>query len=103
MLWETYDTGKASGDDSKTTKVSWLKRSVLTGASLTVIPVTDDNPRDSSRLVVTGSVGHRVEFLGLEVLNAVGFAVGSINSTDKHVVGNVVKMSTVLQPRASHY
>lgn len=84
--WKTYNTGEASGDDSETSKVSWFKGSVLTRASLAVVPVTNDNPWDSTGLVVTGSVGHRVEFLGFEVLNVVSFTVGGVDSTDKHVV-----------------
>jgi len=82
--------------------VSWLKSSVLTRASLTVVPVTNDNPLDSIGLVVTGSGRNRAVFTSPEVPNLVGLAVLSVDGTDQHVVRDVVEVSTVLQPRTSH-
>lgn len=82
--------------------MSGLKGSVFSGASLAVVPVTNDNPWDSSGLVVTGSGGDRAVFASLEVLDLVGLFVLSVNGANQHVVGDVVKMATVFQPGAGH-
>ena len=98
----TYDTGKATGDDGKTAKVTGLKGGVLTRATLTVVPVTNDNPLDATGLVVTGGSGDSVVLAGEGVLDLVGLTVLSVDGTDQHVVGDVVQVATVLQPWASH-
>lgn len=36
------------------------------------------------------------------ILNIVGLAIGSVDGTDVAVVGNVLQVTTVLQPRTSH-
>lgn len=82
--------------------MSRLKSSMLTRATLTVVPVTNDNPLDAVGLVVTGSSRDSIPFASLEMLDLVGLLVLGVDGTDKHVVGDVVKMSTVLQPWASH-
>ena len=46
--------------------------------------------------------GNRVVFAGLEVLDLVSLAVLGVDRTDQHVVGDVVQMSTVLQPGTGH-
>jgi len=94
----TYDTGERTGDDGKTTQVTWLKSSVLTGRSLTVVPVTDDNPSDALGLVVTGGCWDSVVLAGSEVLDLVGLTVVGVDGTDQHVVGDVVQVTSVLQP-----
>lgn len=96
------DTGEAASDDSKTTKVSRLQSSVLTRATLTVVPVTNDNPLDATSLVVTGSSRDSVVFTSESVLDLVSLTVLGVDGTNEHVVGDVVKMATVLQPWASH-
>lgn len=75
---------------------------MFSGASLAVVPVTDDDPWDSSSFVVTGSGGDRAIFTSLEVLDLVGFSVLSVNGANQHVVGDIVKMATVFQPGAGH-
>jgi len=94
----TYDTGERTGDDGKTTQVTWLESSVLTGRSLTVVPVTDDNPPDALGLVVTCGSWDSVVLAGGEVLDLVGLTVVGVDGTDQHVVGNVVQVTSVLQP-----
>lgn len=96
------DTCEGSGDDCETTKMSWLESSVLTGRALAVVPVANDNPLDASLLVVTGNSWDSVDLTSLLVLDLVGLAVGLVDGTDKHVVRNVVQVTTVLQPRTSH-
>ena len=96
------DTGEAASDDSKTTKVSRLQSSVLTRATLTVVPVTNDNPLDATGLVVTGSSRDSIVFTSESVLDLVSLTVLGVDGTNEHVVGDVVKMATVLQPWASH-
>lgn len=98
----TNNTSEGSGDDSQSTEMSWLQSGVFTRATLTVVPVTDDNPLDSTGLVVTSGSWDSIVLSGDEVLDAVSLTVLGIGSTDKQVVGDVVKMSTVFQPWASH-
>ena len=96
------DTSKAASDDSKTTKVTRLKGSVLTRATLTVVPVTNDNPLDTTSLVVTSSSRDSIVVASEGVLHLVGLTVLGVDGTDQHVVGDVVKVTTVLQPRTGH-
>jgi hypothetical protein len=96
------DTSEGAGDDGETTEVTGLESGVLAGRALTVVPVTDDNPLDATGFVVTGSGGDGIVLLGEVVLDLVGLTVLSVGSTDQHVVGDVVQVATVLQPRASH-
>lgn len=96
------DTGKAASDDSKTAKVTRLQGGVLTRATLTVVPVTNDNPLDTTSLVVTGSSRDSIVVASEGVLNLVGLTVLGIDGTDQHVIGDIVKVTTVLQPRTGH-
>lgn len=96
------DTSEGAGDDGETTEVAGLESGVLTGRALTVVPVTDDDPPDALGLVVTGSGRDSVKLASGEVLDLVGLAVGGVDGTDQHVVGDVVKVTTVLEPRAGH-
>lgn len=75
---------------------------MLTGRTLTVVPVTDNDPADTLGLVVTGNTGNSAELTGSEVLDLVGLAVGGVDGTDQHVVGDVVQVTTVLQPGTGH-
>jgi hypothetical protein len=96
------DTSEGAGDDGKTTKVTGLESGVLAGRALTVVPVTDDDPADALALVVTGSGGHGVVLAGGEVVDLVGLAVLGVDGTDQHVVGDVVKVTAVLEPGTGH-
>ena len=96
------DTSEGAGDDGQTTEVTGLKSGVLTGRTLTVVPVTNDNPLDTAGLVVTGSGGDSVVLASEGVLDLVGLTVLLVDSTDQHVVGDVVQVATVLQPGTGH-
>lgn len=98
----THDTGEGTGDDGETTEVTGLESGVLTGRTLTVVPVTDNDPADALGLVVTGNTGNSAELTVGEVLNLVGLAVGGVDGTNQHVVGDVVQVTTVLQPGTGH-
>ena len=96
------DTSERAGDDGKTTKVTGLKSGVLSRRALTVVPVTNDNPLDTLGLVVTGDSGNSTPLTIGVVLDLVGFLVGLVDGTNQHVVGDVVKVTTVLQPGTGH-
>lgn len=96
------DTSEGAGDDGKTAQVPRLKGSVLTGRALAVVPVTNNDPLDAVLLVVTGNVGDGTVIAVESVLDLVGLAVLLVDGTDQHVVGDVVQVSTVLQPGTSH-
>ena len=96
------DTSEGAGDDGKTAQVPGLKGSVLTGRTLTVVPVTDNDPPDAVLLVVTGNVGDSAVLAREGVLDLVGLTVLLVDGTNQHVVGNVVQVPTVLQPGAGH-
>lgn len=102
MPGNTHDTSERTGDDSDTSQVPGFQGSVLTGRALAVVPVTDDNPLDAVLLVVTGNSRDSVVLASEVVLDLVGLAAVSADGTDKHVVGDVVKMSAVLQPGTGH-
>lgn len=95
------DTSERANDDSETTKVSGLKSSVLAGRTLSVVMVTDNDPLDSLGLVVCGSLGDGVVLAGELVLNLVGFAILRVDSTNQKVLRDVLKVTTVLEPRTT--
>lgn len=82
--------------------MSGLQSGMLTRASLTVVPVANDNPLDTTSLVVTSGSRDSTVLASELVLDRVGLAVLSVDSTNQHVVGDVVKVATILQPWASH-
>lgn len=96
------DTSERAGDDGETTKVAGLESGVLTRRTLTVVPITDNDPTDALGLVVTGNSGDGIPLTSGEVLDLVGLTVGSVDGTNQHVVGDVVEMTTVLEPRTGH-
>ena len=100
---KTYDTGKAPCNDSESSEMPWLKCSMFPRASLSIVPVTNDNPLDTLLLVVSSGSGNSADVAGHKVFDFVGFSIGCIDGTDQHVVGDVVQMATVLEPRPSHY
>lgn len=98
----TYNTGKTPGDDGETTQMPRLKSGVLTRAALAVVPVANDDPLDALCLVVARNVGHGIPLAVGNILDLVGLAVCLVDGADKHVVGDVVKVTAVFQPRAGH-
>jgi hypothetical protein len=99
----TYDTGKASRNDGQASKMSRLKCSVFSGTTFAVIPVSNHHPSNALLLVVTSGSGNGIPFTSRNILHLVGFAIGGIDGADQHVVGDVVQVTTILEPRASHY
>ncbi len=96
------DTSEGAGDDGKTSQVTWLKGSVLAGGTLTVVPVTDNNPWDVLGLVVASGIWDTGPLTIGVVLDLVSLTVGLVGGTDQHVVGDVVEVTSVLQPWAGH-
>lgn len=96
------DTSEGSGNDGNSTKVTGLQSGVLTRRSLSVVPVTNDNPADALCLVVTSDSGNSIPLAVGQVVHLVGLSVGSVDSANQHVVGDVVQVTTVLQPGAGH-
>ena len=83
---ETYNTSERTDDNSKTTKVAGLESGVLTRRSLTVVPVTDDDPADALGLVITGDGRNGTELTVSEVLDVVGPTVGRVGGADEEIV-----------------
>lgn len=96
------DTSERPRDDGKATEMSRLESRVLTGRTFAVVPVSDNDPLDALLLVVAGSGGHGIPFSIRDVLDLVGLAISGINSANQHVIRDVVEMTAVLEPRASH-
>ncbi len=95
------DTGERTGDDSKTAEETGLESSVLTRGTFTVVVVTDDDPLDAVIAVVGSSSRNTAVLAGELVLDLVGLAVLSVDGANQAVLGDVLEMSTVLEPRAA--
>jgi hypothetical protein len=95
------DTGKAADDDGQTTEVSGLKSSMFTAGTLTIVRVTNDDPLDATVPIVSSGSRDGSPFASLEVKNLVGLVVHFVNGTDQAVLGDVLEMSTVLEPWAT--
>ena len=61
-----------------------------------------NDPRNTVLLVVAGDIRNGTVRSVEKVLDLVGLAVLSVDGTDQHVVGDVVQVSTVLQPGTGH-
>jgi hypothetical protein len=48
--------------------------------------------------VLASSFGNRPEFARHKVVDIIGFAIFRVDSTDQHVIGNVIQVTAVLQP-----
>ena len=53
-------------------------------------------------LVLPGGFRHSFPFSGELIFDIVGFHVLDVDGADEHVVGNVVEMTAILQPRTRH-
>jgi hypothetical protein len=95
------DTSKAASDDGNTTKVTRLDSSMLTAATLTIVAVTDNDPLEASSLVGTSSSSDGAELTSDLVPDLVLLTVGIIDSSQEQVVGDVVDVTTELEPWAS--
>ena len=79
------DTGEGANDDSKATKESGLKSSVFTGRALAIVVVTNDNPLDSSGLVVGGCQRNSTIDARVVVLDLVCLAILRVDGSNKKV------------------
>ena len=70
--------------------------------AFTVVPITNDDPLDTLLLIITCSSRDSANFTVGEVLDLVRLTVSCVDGTNQHVVGDIVKMSSVLEPRTSH-
>ncbi|KAI6755925.1 hypothetical protein HG531_005031 [Fusarium graminearum] len=96
------DTSEGAGDNGKTTKVTGLKSGMLSRRAFAVVPVANDNPLDALGLVVASDSGNSAPLTSGVVLDLVGLIVSLVDGTNQHVVGDVVKVTTVLQPGTGH-
>mmetsp|Transcript_36260 Transcript_36260/g.102163 ORF Transcript_36260/g.102163 Transcript_36260/m.102163 type:complete len:601 (-) Transcript_36260:497-2299(-) len=96
------DAGERLDDHGRAAEVPGLQRRVLPAAPLAVVLVPDHDPADARRLVVPGSLRDGLVIARELVLHAVGLVVLVVDGSDQHVVGDVVEVAAVLQPRARH-
>ena len=96
------DTSKGLGNDGNATQMAGLKGSMLSAGSLTVVLPTNNNPPQSLLLVVSSNIGDGVEVLGELVEDGVGLLVLIVNGSNEEIVGDIVQVTSVLQPGASH-
>lgn len=82
--------------------MSWFKSSMFSRTALTVVPVANNDPSNSLLLVVTSCRRNSIKVASGHIFNLVRFAVGGVDGTDQHIVGDVVEMATVLEPRSGH-
>lgn len=87
------DTGERPGNDGEAAKMSWFESSVLARRAFTVVPVANDNPLQTLLLVVTSSSWNSINLASGLILDLVGFAVGSVDGADEHVVGDIIEMA----------
>lgn len=80
--------------------MTWLESGVLARRSLAVVLITDGDPADALRLVHASDVWNASPLASQLVLDLVHFVVLSIGGADEHVVGDVVQVTAILQPRA---
>lgn len=92
------DTSKAANNDGQTTQVAGFQSSVLTGRTLSIVVVTNDNPLDALVAVLLRNSRDALPFTGKLVLDLVGLAVGNVNGADEAVLGDVLEMATILEP-----
>jgi len=73
------DSSERSNDDGGSSKESRLKSGVLSRRSLSVVLISDDDPRNSVLSVVGSDGGDRSELSGDLVLDRVGLSVGLVD------------------------
>ena len=82
--------------------MSWLQSGMFSRASLAVIPIPNNNPRDALLLVVSSSSRDGIKFTSSEVLDLVCLTVGRVDCANQHVVRDIIQVATVFKPRAGH-
>mmetsp|Transcript_24095 Transcript_24095/g.75512 ORF Transcript_24095/g.75512 Transcript_24095/m.75512 type:complete len:373 (-) Transcript_24095:1175-2293(-) len=96
------DARERLDDHRAAAEVARLERGVLAGRALAVVLIADHHPRDARGLVRARGGGHGVEVPGHLVEDLVGLAVLVVDGADEHVVGDIVQVAAVLEPRARH-
>jgi hypothetical protein len=96
------NTGKALDNDGTSSKEAGLKSSMLATGSFTVVLFTKYNPVYATIPVGASNVRDSARGVIEAVGNLIHLAVVGINGTNEHVVGDVLEVTTVFEPRASH-
>jgi hypothetical protein len=92
------DSGKGLDNNGATTQESGFQGGVLSGRTFTVVLVTNNDPWDAGVSVRGGDSGDGTERTILLVQDLVGLARVGVDGTDQTVLGDVLQMTSVLQP-----
>jgi len=95
------DPGKRLGEDDASTQVPWLHRGVLSGTPFAIILVSNHHPVHLSRQVIAAHCRDRVLLSGEDIGGGVDLVIVRIEGPNQSVVGDIVKVTLVLEPRAS--
>jgi hypothetical protein len=92
------DSRKALGEDDATAEVSGLESGVFTRGSLAVVGLGNDEPFEPFLLPLARQLGdaHR---LAVEIVGHVDLVRLRVHGADESVVGNVLEVALVLEPR----
>ena len=74
---------------------------MFSGRTFTVVVVTNNNPWDSSGLVLSGDVWNAASFTSSPVADVVHLLVLGVETGDQEVVGDVVEVTSELEPWSS--
>lgn len=74
---------------------------MFSGRTFIVVVVTNNNPWDSSGLVLSGDVWNATSFTSSPVADVVHLLVLGVETGDQEVVGDVVEVTSELEPWAS--
>lgn len=92
------DASKRFDNDGASAQMTGLQSGMLAGRALAVVLITDSDPLNVVGLVVASNLGHIAPRVGTLVLDVVHLVVLRVGGANEHVVGDVVQMTTVLQP-----
>eukprot|EP00732_Lithocolla_globosa_P002290 Lithocolla_globosa_v1_NODE_1456_length_2560_cov_45.661876.p2 type:complete len:114 gc:universal NODE_1456_length_2560_cov_45.661876:2139-1798(-) len=82
--------------------MSHLQSGMFTRGTFAIVLIANHHPWDTSALVSTCHGRDSIKVFGQNVVDRVSLIVLCVDGTNQHVVADVVKMATVLEPRASH-
>jgi hypothetical protein len=95
------DSSERFDDDSSATKMSGLKSGVFSRRAFAIVVVTNDNPWDASGFVLSGNVWDTTSFASSPVADVVHLFVLRVETSDEEVVGDVVEVTSELEPWTS--
>lgn len=78
-----------------------LKSGVFSGRAFAIVVVTNDNPWDASGFVLSGNVWDTTSFASSPVADVVHLVVLRVETSDEEVVGDVVEVTSELEPWTS--